>query len=68
MEPEFFISKYRLTGVQLVGSFCSSIPVLLFDNPGIFNFLNTLFQLSHYLCFNIGIIYDLFLARDTWMS
>ena len=35
--------------------FCSSIPVVLFDNSKISKCLNTLFLLSPYLCFIIGL-------------
>ena len=49
--------------------FCSSIPVVLFDNPEISKCLNMLFLLSHHLCFIIGFIFDLFDAcYDSWMS
>ena len=42
---------------------CSSIPVVLFDNPGISKFLNTWFLLSAHLCFIIiDFICDLFVA------
>ena len=57
------MSVFRLTGVQLVGFFCSSIPVVLFDNPGISKCLNTLFLLSSHLCIIKGFI-DLFVARN----
>ena len=58
-----------LTGVQLVVLFCSSIPVVLFDKPWIAKYLNTLYLLSPHLCFIIGFICDLFVARnDSWMS
>ena len=35
-EPELFMSVSRLTEDQMVIFFCSSIPLLLFDNPGIY--------------------------------
>ena len=64
------MSVSRLTGVQLEGVFCFIIPVVLFDNPGISKCPNTLlFLLSPHLCFIIGFIYDLSVARnDPWMS
>ena len=42
---ELFISVSRLIGVQLVDYFCSSNPVVLFDNPGISKCIYTLFFL-----------------------
>ena len=54
----------RLTGAQLVVFFCSSIPVVLFDNPGISKCLNTLCLLSPHLCFMTGFMYDLFVAHN----
>ena len=47
----------------------SSVVVLLFDNPEIPKCLIMLFLLSPHLCFIIGFIYDLSVARnDSWMS
>ena len=58
-----------LIRVQLVVFVCSSIPVVLFDDPGISKCLNILFLLSPYLCFLIGFICDLSVDRnDSWMS
>ena len=52
------MSVSRLIGVQLVVFFCSSIPVVLLDNPS-----------SPDLCFIIGFFCDLSVARnDSWMS
>ena len=49
--------------------FCSSIPVMLLDNPGISKYLNTLIRLSPHLGFIIGFTCDLFVARnDSWMN
>ena len=63
------MSVSRLTGVQLVVFFCSTIPVVLFDNPGISKCLNTLFLSSPYLGFITGFISDLTVARnDSWTS
>ena len=63
------MSVFRLTGFQLMFFFCSSIPVVLFDNPGISKCLNTLFLLGPHLCFIIGFISDLSVARnDSWIS
>ena len=45
----------QLTSGQLVVFFSSSIPVVFFDNPGISNVLNTLFLLTPYLSFIIGL-------------
>ena len=48
--------------------FCSRIPAELVDNPEISKYLNTLFLLSPHLCFIIGLICDLPVARmDSWM-
>ena len=48
--------------------FSSSIPMVLFDNPGISKCLNTLFLLSPHFCVIIGFICDLYVARnDSWM-
>ena len=58
------MSVSRLTGVQLVVFFCSSILVILFDNPGISKCLNTFFLLSPHLCIIIGVICDLSVARN----
>ena len=33
--PELFLSDAWPTGVQLLVFFCSSVPVVLFDTPGI---------------------------------
>ena len=41
--------------------FCSSIPVVLFDNPGISKCLSKLFLLSPHLCFIKCFTYDLLL-------
>ena len=58
----------QLIGVQLVVFVCSSIPVVLFDNPGMFKCLNTLFLLRPNLCFIIGFICDLFVVlNDSWI-
>ena len=47
--------------------FCSSIPVVVFDNPGISKCLNTVISSLH-LSFIIGIICDLSVARnDSWI-
>ena len=63
------MSVSQHNGVQLVVLFCSSIPVVLFDNPGISKCHNTLFLLSPHLCFTIGFICDLSVARNgSWMS
>ena len=53
------MSVSRLSVVQLVVFFFSSIPVV-FDNQGISKCPNTLFLLSPHLCFIKGIICDLF--------
>ena len=46
--------------------FCSSIPLVLLDDQGISKYLN-IFLLSPHLCFIIGFICDLFVARnDSW--
>ena len=58
------MSVSQLTGVQLVVFFCSSTPVVLFDNPRVSNYLNTLFLVSPHHCFIIGFICDLFVARN----
>ena len=43
--------------------------MVLFDTAGIFSCLDTLFLLSPHLCFIIGFVCDLFVARnDSWMS
>ena len=63
------MSVSRLTGIQLLVFACSSIPVVLFDNPGISKFVSTLFLLSQYLCFVTDFFCDLFVARNnSWMS
>ena len=63
------MSVSRLTGIQLMVFYCSSILVVFFDNPRISKWLKTLFLLSPHLCFIIGFICDLFVARnDSWMS
>ena len=47
----------------------SSIPSLLFDNPGTFKCFNTLFLLSLYLCFITIFMCDLSVARYvSWKS
>ena len=53
------MSVSRLTGVQLLVFLCSSISVMLFDNPRI----NTLFLLSSF-CFNTGFICNLLVAHN----
>ena len=53
------MSVSRLTWVQLEVIFCSSIPVMLSDNPGISKYLSRLFPLSPHLCFIIDFICDL---------
>ena len=54
-------------GVQLLVFFCSSVPVVLFDTPGISG-RNT-FLSSPHLCFIIVLICDLFVSRvDPLMS
>ena len=64
-----FMSVSRPIWVQLVVFFCCSIPMVLFDNPGISKCFNMLFLLSPHLCFIIGFICDLFVARnDSWTS
>ena len=61
------LSVSRPTGDQVCFFFCSSIPVVLFDNPGISKCLNTLYVLSPHLCFMISFICDLFVTRNgTW--
>ena len=65
---EHFISVSRLTEDQLVVFFCSSIQVLLFDNTGMYNCLNTLFLLSPHLCFIFGFIGDLLAHLSTKSS
>ena len=63
------MSVSQLTGVQLVDFVCSSIPLVLFDNPEIFKYVNTMFLLSPHFCLKIGFICDLSAARnDSWMS
>ena len=37
-------------------AFCSSVPLVLFENPGFSKCLNTLFLLSSRLCFIIGFV------------
>ena len=58
------MSVSRLTGFVLVFFFCSRIPVVLFVNPEISKYLNTLFLLSPHLCFIIDFICDLFVVRN----
>ena len=63
------MSVSRLTGVQLVVSFAPVFQWRCFNNPGISAYLNTLFLLGPYLCFVIGFICNLLVARnDSWMS
>ena len=50
------------TGVQLLVFFCSSVPVVLFDTPGISS--RGAFLSSLHLCFIIVFICDLFVSRD----
>ena len=57
-----FLSVAWPTGVQLLVFFCSSVPVLSFDTPGVGR--NTLFLSSPHLCFIIVFICDLFVSRD----
>ena len=73
--PLGFWEGLRFVIVALPGPFsylfflCSSIPVVLFDNPRISECLNTLFLYSPHLCFIIGFISDLSAAcNDSWMS
>ena len=62
---EFLMSVSRLTGAQLVVLFCSNLPVVLFDNPGVSKCLNTLFLLSPR--FIVDFTCDSFVARnDSW--
>ena len=63
------MSVSHSTEVQLVVFLCSSIPVVLFYTSGISKCLNRLFLFSPHLCFIIGFICDLFVARNcSWMS
>ena len=63
------MSVSRPTGVQLAVSFCSSIPVMLFDTTEFSRYLNTLSQLSPYHWYIIGFICDIFNARNnSWIS
>ena len=52
------------TGVQLLVFFCSSVPVVLFDTPGISRCRSQHVLSSPYLCFIIVFICDLFVSRD----
>ena len=56
--PELLMFVSQLIGVQRVVLFFPSIPVVLFDNPGITSCLNTLFLLISNLCFIIGFTCD----------
>ena len=60
-----FLSVVWPTGVQLLVFFCSGVPVVLFDTPGIPRCRSQhLFQSSPHLCFIIVFICDLFVSRD----
>ena len=62
------MSASRHIGVQLVVFFCSSSPVVLFGNSGIFKCLNTSFLVCPHLCFSVGFICDLSVIRnDLWV-
>ena len=62
------MSVSRPTGDQLEVFYCSSIPVMMFDTPGISMCLNILFLLCLHLCFIIGFICNIFVARHAlWM-
>ena len=58
------MSISQLTGSQLVVLFCSSIPVLLFDNPKLSKYHNTLVLMSPHIYFIAGFICALFVARN----
>ena len=65
--PERFMSVFSAQRSS-TGGF-SSIPVVLFYSPRISKCLKTLFLLSPHICFIIGFILDVFVARnDSWMS
>ena len=53
------------TGIQLLVFFCSSVPVVLFDTPGISwcRSQHVVYVESH-LCFIIVFIYDLIVSHD----
>ena len=68
--PELFMSVNRHTGLQLMFFFSAPVFQLYFsDNPWISKCLHTWFLLSPYFCFIIGVICDIFVARnDSRMS
>ena len=67
---ELFMSIAQLIGVQLVGFFCFSTALVLFDNPEISKCINTLFLLHSHHCCIIGFIGDLSVAHNnnSWLS
>ena len=59
-----FLSVAWPTGVQLLVFFCSSVPVVLFGNPGSPGVGRNTFLSSPHLCFITAFICDLFVSRD----
>ena len=52
------------TGVQLLVFFCSSVPMVLFDTPGISRCRSQHVSVESSFCFIIVFICDLFVSRD----